>query len=68
MTWKHGKSYWVWVRLRDGSRMRRSLQTTDKSTAREAERMLELLHGRRDWQLLEAAVFGPSSVGELFDF
>lgn len=68
MTWKHGRSYWTWVRLRDGSRVRRSLETTDRGVAREAERMLEVLHGRRDWQLIEAAAFGPSSVGELFDF
>ena len=30
--------------------------------------MLEILHGRREWQLIEAAAFGPSSVGELFDY
>lgn len=68
MTWKHGRSFWAWVRLRDGSRVRRSLGTTDKNVAREIKRMLEILHGRRDWQLIEAAAFGPSSVGELFDF
>jgi integrase/recombinase XerC len=67
MTWKHGRSYWAWVRLRDGTRVRRSLNITDKNVAREAERMLEILRGRRDWQLIEAAAFGPSSIGEVFD-
>ncbi len=68
MTWKHGRSFWAWVRLRDGSRLRRSLQTTDRGIAREMEHMLESLRGRREWQLIEAAAFGPSSIGELFDF
>ena len=68
MTWKHGRLFWTWVRLRDGSRLRRSLETSDKGLAREMEHMLESLRGRREWQLIEAAAFGPSSIGELFDF
>lgn len=68
MTWRHGRTYWTWVRLRDGSRVRRSLGTNDLRTAREVERMLDLLYGRRDWSLIEAAAFGPSTIGELFDY
>ena len=67
MSWRHGKSYWTWVALRDGTRIRRSLETSDRGTAREIEGMLESLRGRREWQLLEAAIFGPFSIGELFD-
>ena len=44
MTWRHGKTFWTWVRLRDGSRIRRSLEASDKSTAREIEGMLGSLH------------------------
>ena len=54
--------------MRDGTRIRRSLDTRDKGVAREIERMLDILHGRRDWQLIEAAALGPLSVGELFDY
>ncbi len=67
MSWQHGRDRWAWVRLRDGSRVRRSLGASDKSTAREIEKMLETLHARREWQLIEAATFGPSSIGELYD-
>lgn len=68
MTWRRGRTYWTWVRLRDGTRVRRSLEARDRAVAREMERMLDSLHGRRDWQLIEAATFGPSSIGELFDY
>jgi site-specific recombinase XerC len=54
--------------MRDGTRIRRSLDTRDKGVAREIERMLDILHGRRDWQIIEAAARGPISVGELFDY
>jgi site-specific recombinase XerD len=67
MSFLRGRTHWAWVRLRDGRRERRSLETRDKGVARQIERMLDILHSRRDWQLLEAAVFGPSSIGELFD-
>jgi site-specific recombinase XerC len=68
MSWQHGRGRWAWVRLRDGSRVRRSLGASDKGTAREIEKMLETLHARREWQLIEAATFGPSNIGELFDY
>jgi integrase len=68
MSWQHGRDRWTWVRLRDGSRVRRSLEASDKGTAREIEKMLETLHARREWQLIEAATFGPSSIGELYDY
>lgn len=68
MAWKHGKHYWAHVRLRDGARVRRSLETGDRAIARDIERMLEILHDRRDWGLLDAAARGPSSVGELYDY
>jgi len=68
MSWQHGRSLWAWVRLRDGTRVRRSLETSDKGTAREMAKMLETLHSRRDWQLIEAATFGPSSIGDLYDY
>jgi hypothetical protein len=54
--------------MRDGTRVRRSLDTRDKGAAREIERMLDIFIGRRDWQLIEAAALGPLSVGELFDY
>ena len=68
MTWVHGRTYWTWVHLADGTRVRRSLNTRDKGVAREIEHMLDILEGRRDWQLIEAATFGPLSIGEVFDF
>ena len=68
MAWKHGKHFWTHVRLPDGTRKRRSLGTDNKGLAREIESMLAMLHGRRDWELIEAAVFGPISVGELYDY
>jgi len=68
MSWRHGRSYWAWVSLRDGSRVRRSLESSDRATAREIEKMLETLHARREWLLIEAAAFGPSNVGELYDY
>ncbi len=68
MSWRHGKSLWAWVRLRDGTRVRRALETSDRGTAREIEKMLETLHARREWQLIEAAAFGPSNIGELYDY
>lgn len=68
MSWQHGRDRWAWVRLRDGSRVRRPLGASDKGTAREIEKMLETLHARREWQLIEAATFGLSSIGELYDY
>ena len=67
MSWRHGQTWWTNVRLRDGRRVQRSLGTSDRAVAREAERMLAVLYGRRDWQLLEAAAFGPLNVGQLYD-
>lgn len=67
MSFLRGRTHWAWVHLRDGSRVRRSLETRDKGVARETERMLDILNGRRDWQLIEAVVSGPLSVGDLFD-
>lgn len=67
MSFLRGRTHWTWLRLRDGTRVRRSLETRDRGVAREMERMLDILQGRRDWQLIEAAALGPSSIGELFD-
>ncbi len=67
MAWKHGRSYWAHVRRRDGSRKRCQLGTDSKVLAREIERMLSILHGRREWDLLQAVADGPLTVGELFD-
>lgn len=68
MTWLRGRTYWTWVHLRDGTRVRRSLETRDRGVAREIERMLDILHGRREWQLVEAAAIGSSTIGEVFDY
>ena len=67
MSFLRGRTYWAWIRLRDGSRVRRSLETRDRGVAREIERMFDILHGRRDWQLVEAVTSGPLTVGALFD-
>lgn len=67
MPWKHGKTYWAHVTLRDGSRKRCSLGTTDRATAREVERMIATLRGRRSWDLLNAVASGRLTVGELYD-
>lgn len=67
MPFRRGRIYWTWARLRD-SRVRRSLETSDRTVANEMERMLSILHGRRDWPLIEAATFGRLSVGELYDY
>lgn len=66
MPFQRGRTYWAWARGRD-SRKRVSLGTSDKNVAREIESMLKQLAAKREWQLLEAAVNGPSSVGELYD-
>lgn len=67
MSFLRGRTHWAWIRLRDGSRVRRSLETRDRGVAREVERMFDILHGRRDWQLIEAVASGPLGVGDLFD-
>ncbi|MDX2061295.1 MAG: tyrosine-type recombinase/integrase [Gemmatimonadales bacterium] len=67
MPFKHGKGFWTWARLRDGGRRRVRLGTDDRQVARDIEAMLQRLAGRRDWDLLEAAVNGPSTVGALYD-
>lgn len=67
MPWKHGKRYWAWAPLKNGGRKRVPLGTDDRALAREIETMLRQLTGKREWELLEAAVNGPSSVGELYD-
>jgi integrase len=48
--------------------VRRSLETSDKTVAHEMEHMLNILHARRDWELLDAAASGPATVGELYDY
>lgn len=66
MPWRHGKGYWAWATVRD-ERKRVSLGTNDRALAREIEGMLRQLAGKREWALLEAAINGPSTVGELYD-
>ncbi len=67
MPFRRGLTFWTWLRLRNGRRVRRSLCTRERVTAREIQRMLDCLHERRDWELLEAAAFGSLTVGDLFD-
>ena len=67
MPYKHGKGYWAWAPLKNGGRKRVALGTDDRTIAREIEGMLRQLAGKREWALLEAAVNGPSTVGDLYD-
>lgn len=67
MAWQHGKYYWAHVVLRDGTRRRVSLGTSDKTVAREVEHMIKVLRGRRDWDVVEGALNRPGGIGELYD-
>jgi integrase len=67
MPWRHGRYYWAWAPLRDNRRKRVALGTDDRLLARDIDAMLRQLAGKREWVLLEAAVNGPSSVGDLYD-
>lgn len=67
MAWKHGRNFWTHVKLRDGRRKRGSLGTSDKALAREIERMLAILHGRRDWDILDSIADRTLTIGEVFD-
>lgn len=67
MPFKHGRTYWGYLKLRDGSRKRVSLGTDDKSLARTIEAMLDQLRGRREWEVLDQAASGRLTVGEVYD-
>jgi integrase len=67
MAWLHGKHYWAHVVLRDGARRRISFGTSDRTVARDIEHMIKILHGRREWDLLEGALNRPGGIGELYD-
>lgn len=67
MPWKHGRGFWAWAKLKDGGRKRVPLGTDNRQLALEMEAMLAQLLGRREWALLDAAINGPLSVGELHD-
>jgi integrase/recombinase XerD len=62
-----GRMYYCHVPLEDGRTRVRKAGTTDRATARAIDRMLEVLKGKRDWELLHAAAFGDLGVGELWD-
>ena len=62
-----GRMYYCHVPLEDGRTRVRKAGTTDRATARTIDRMLDILKGKRDWELLHAAAFGRLAVGELWD-
>lgn len=68
MLQKHGRCYWDYVYTGDGRRVRRSLGTNDRTTAREMERMLSVLRGRREWPLLDAVALKQLTAGKLYDY
>jgi len=67
MAYKHGRTQWGYLKLRDGSRKRVSLGTDDESLARTIESMLNQLRGLREWEILDRVEKGVVSVGEVFD-
>ncbi len=67
MAFKHGRTFWSYLKLRDGSRKRVSLGTNDKNLARTIEAMLDQLRGLREWGILDRVAAGSLTVGEVYD-
>lgn len=68
MTYRRGGFWWASIRFGRGRRKRVSLGTKDKPLAEAIERTMRLLYDRREWEILEAAVNGPLSPGEVYDY
>jgi site-specific recombinase XerD len=65
--YKRGKTFFVYVPTREGGRLVRTTETTDKPLARQIDSMLLRLAAKRDWLFLDAIAEGRLTVGGLFD-